>query len=153
VSTSRAPAAIDALAALFAAAPGLSGVEVVDGPTVTGDPLHEALFVGYDGDPDGAGEAVTFEQTWAGLGAKAKDETFAITCAVVAWGGDTAVREIRLRAFALLAEVENILRADPSVGLPPPTVVAMASGSLVQAQRQSGMECRIPFQIAVQTRI
>lgn len=152
-ATSRAPAVIDALVALFEAAAGLAGVEVVDGPEVTGDSLQEAVFVGYDGDPDGDGEAATFEQAWAGLGALAKDETFTVTCAVVVWRGSTKVRPIRLRVYELLGEVENALRADPSLGLPPPSVVAMAAGSLVQSQRQTGLECRIPFQVAVKTRI
>ncbi|MEU8270829.1 hypothetical protein AB0B89_27185 [Sphaerisporangium sp. NPDC049002] len=153
--TSRVPAAIDALVALFQATPGLgvAGVAVVDGPIITGDPLHEAVFVGYDGDPDGDGEAVTFDQEWAGLGARAKNESFVVMCAVSVWSGSTKVVPVRTRAFEMLGEVETALRTDPSLGLPPPTVVAMASGSLVQSQRGSGLECRIPFQIAVQTRI
>jgi hypothetical protein len=155
MSTSRVPATLEALVALFAAAPTLggAGVEIIDGPMVTGDPLREAVYVGYDGDPDGDFESVTFAQEWAGLGARAKDETFTVTCAVSVWSGSTKVVPMRVRAFEVLGEVETTLRAEPSLGLPPPTVVAMASGSLVQSQRGSGLECRIPFQIAVQTRI
>lgn len=152
-TTSRIPDALDNLIALFEAAPGLAGVKVLDGPTVTNDPLNEMVCVGYDGDPEGEGQAADFTQEWASIGQKAKAETFTITCAVVVWRGSTKVRPVRVRAYALLAEVENALRADPSLGLPPPTVVAFASGGLFQAQRQSGMECRIPFQIAVKTRI
>lgn len=153
-TTSRAPAVIDALVALFEATPALDGVKVVDGPLVTGDPLHRAVFVGYDGDPDNdGGEAVTFSQEWASIGQKAKNETFTVQCAVAAWKGSTKVRPVRVLAYDLLAAVEDTLRADPSLGMPPPTIVAFASGSLIQAQRKSGIECRIPFQIAVQTRI
>jgi hypothetical protein len=152
-TTSRAPDAIDRLVALFDAAPQLDGVKVVDGPIVTGDPLHEAVYVGYDGDPDGDGLAVDFSQEWASIGQKAKNETFTVTCAVVVWKGGTKVRPIRARAFELLAAVEDLLRGDPALGMPPPTVVAFASGSCVQSQRASGLEVRIPFQIAVQTRI
>lgn len=152
-ATSRAPVVIDALVGLFDADPVLDGVKVVDGPIVTNDPLPEAVFVGYDGNPEGDGEAVDFRQEWASIGQRAKDETFTVTCAVVVWRGSTEVKPIRDRAFALLAAIENSLRADPSLGQPPPTIVAFASGSLVQSQRQSGVEVRIPFQIAVQTRI
>lgn len=152
-TTSRVPDVIDALVALFDAAPGLDGVKVVDGPIVTNDPLPEAVFVGYDGNPEGDGEAGDFRQEWASIGQKAKDERFTITCAVVVWRGSTKVKPARDRAFALIAAVEDALRADPALGQPPPTIVAFASGSLVQSQRQSGCECRIPFQIAVQTRI
>ncbi|TMR11749.1 hypothetical protein ETD86_34845 [Nonomuraea turkmeniaca] len=141
--------------ALFQAAPALNGVKVVDGPLVTGNPLHEVIFVGYDGSRqgEGDGEAVDLRQEWASIGQKAKDETFTVTCAVVVWSGSTKVRPIRERAFALLAAVEDALRADPSLGLPPPTIVAFVSGSLFQEQPDTGMQARIPFRIAVQTRI
>lgn len=153
-TTSRAPALIDALVALFEAAPALDGVKVLDGPIVTGDPLHKAVFVGYDGDLDSdGGEAVTFSQEWASIGQKAKKETFTVQCAVAAWKGSTKVKPVRELAYDLLAAVEDALRADPSLGQPPPTIVAFQSGALIQAQRKSGIECRIPFQIAVQTRI
>lgn len=152
-TASRVPAVLDTLVARFDAAAALDGVRVVDGPIVTSEPLHEAVYVGYDGDPDGGGDAVDFQQQWAAIGQKAKDETFTVTCAVVVWRGSTTVRPVRLRAFEVLAAVEDVLRADPSLGLPPPSVVAFASGSLVQSQRQSGIEIRIPFGVAVQTRI
>ncbi|MGW0805950.1 hypothetical protein [Nonomuraea sp. NPDC002799] len=152
-ATSRVPAAIDNLMALLAAAPALAGVKVIDGPLVTNDPLKEAVYVGYDGAADGEGQAVEFTQTWAAIGQRAKGETFTLTCAVAVWRGGTKVRPVRVRAFELLAAVEDAVREDPSLGLPPPTVVAFASGSLMQSQRNSGMECRIPFQVAVQTRI
>lgn len=156
MTESRVPAVIDALTALFDAAPGLVGVKVLDGEPVTGDPLFEALFIGYDGDPDGDGESATFQQEWAGLGAKAKNEAITVTCAVVVWKGDTnavARRARRLRVFELLGEVGAIMRADPSLGFPSPTIAAMASGQLFQRQHEGGFEARIPFQIQVQTRI
>jgi hypothetical protein len=153
-TTSRVPDVIDALVALFAAAPGLAGVKVLDGPVVTGSPLKDVVFVGYDGDPDeDGGLAVEFSQEWASIGQRARDETFTVTCAVLAWRGSTAVRPVRVRAFALLAAVEDALRAAPDLGQPPPTIVAFASGSVHQAQRSEGMQCRIPFQVAVKTRI
>ncbi|MEV4173982.1 hypothetical protein [Nonomuraea sp. NPDC049709] len=152
-TTSRVPAVIDGLVDFFEAATGLAAVKIVDGPIVTNAPLKEAIYVGYDGDPDGEGQAADVTQEWASIGQRARDETILITCAVVVWRGDTKVRPVRLRTYELLAEVENALRADPSLGLPPPTVAAWASGQLYQSQRQSGMECRIPFQIQVKTRI
>lgn len=154
MAASRVPDAIDALMAVFAAAPALDGVHVFDGPPVTGSPLKDVVFVGYDGDPEGdGGQAVEFSQEWSSIGQKAKDETFTVNCAVLAWRGSTAVRPVRERAFALLAAVEDALRADPSLGMPPPTIVAFASGSLQQAQWHDGITCRIPFQVAIKTRI
>ncbi|YCK35176.1 hypothetical protein ACNF49_14135 [Actinomadura sp. ATCC 39365] len=154
MATSRVPDVLDALVALFGSAPALDRVKVFDGPPVTGSPVTDAVFVGYDGDPDGdGGQAVEFTQEWASIGQRARDETFTVTCAVLAWRGSTAVRPVRERAFALLAAAEDALRADPSLGLPPPTVVAVAAGSLQQAQWHDGVACRIPFQVAVKTRI
>ncbi|WP_219512742.1 hypothetical protein [Nonomuraea ceibae] len=153
MSTSRIPAVIAELLDRFAAAATLQGVRIVDGPPVTGDPLREAVYVGYDGDPDGEGTGAEFTQEWASIGQRARGETFSVTCAVVVWRGSTKVAPVRVRAFEVLAAVEDLVRADPSLGQPPPTVAAFASGSLVQSQRASGMECRIPFQIQCQTRI
>lgn len=153
MTTSRIPDVIDVLVTRLDAAPTLDGVKVIDGPIVTNDPLHEAVYIGYDGDPEGDGAAVEFTQVWASIGQRARGETFSVTCAVVVWKGSTKVRPVRLRAFEVLAAIQDVVRADPSLGLPPPSVVAFASGSVIQLQRQSGLECRIPFQIAVQTRI
>ncbi|MEV3980801.1 hypothetical protein [Nonomuraea sp. NPDC049758] len=152
-TTSRIPQAIDNLLALLQAAPGLDGVKVIDGPLVTSDPLKEAVFVGFDGDPDGEGQAVEFTQTWASIGQRSRAETFTIRCAVAVWRGSIKVRPVRVRAFEVLGVVEDVVRASPDLGLPPPTVTAFASGSLVLDQRSTGLECRIPFDIAVQTRI
>lgn len=154
MATSRVPDVLDALVSLFAAAPALAGVKVLDGPVVTSAPLKDAVFVGYDGDPDDdGGLAVEFSQEWASIGQRARDEKFTVTCAVLSWRGSTTVRPVRERAFALLAAVEDALRDASDLGLPPPTVVAFASGSLQQTQHETGMTCRIPFQVAVKTRI
>lgn len=153
MTETRVPDVIDALLAVWAAAPGLAGITVVDGPLVTNDPLHEAVYVGYDGDPEGEGQAADSAQEWAAIGQKKRDEVVQVTCAVVVWNGRTAVRPTRVRVYELLAAVSAAVRADPSLGLPPPTVAEMASGQLFQSQRQSGVECRIPFVIAVKTRI
>lgn len=154
--TTRMADVVNALADLFGAAPSLSSAEVLDGPPVTGDPLHEAVFVGYDGDPDGDGEAATFTQEWAGLGARAKDEAIAVTCAVLAWSGDNdaeARRAARVRAADLLGAVEDVLRDNPCLGFPPPTLSALVSGQMYQRQHGGGFEARIPFQVQVQIRI
>lgn len=153
MATSRVPAVIDALVDFFEAAPALADVRVIDGPIVTSSPLKEAVYVGYDGDPDGEGQAAESAQEWAGIGQKARKETVTVTCAVVVWHGSTKIRPVRVRAYEVLAAVEESLRTDPSLGLPPPTVAAWASGSLTQTQSQNGCECRIPFQVAVNTRI
>lgn len=151
-TTSRAPAVIDALVALCQAAPGLSEAKVLDGPQVTANPLKAAICIGWDGDEDND-QAVESTQEWAGLGAKSKDETLQVTCAAIAWHGATTTKPVRDSAYALVGEVEDALRADPSLGFPPPTVCAIATGNAFQRQTGKGALCRVVFTIAVKTRI
>ncbi|MGW4426380.1 hypothetical protein [Streptosporangium sp. NPDC004631] len=154
---SRTPAVIDALTVRFtaaiAAAAGMERVRVLDGPAVTAETDTELVYVGWDGDPDGDGQAVEATQDWAGIGARARDETLQVTCSVIVWSGDTAMRPRRDRCYAILGVLEAALRADPSLGLPPPTVAALAAGNLWQAQTSAGAEVRVVFAVAVKTRI
>lgn len=150
--TSRAPAVIDALVALCQAAPALSGVKVHDGPQVTSSPLKAVVCIGWDGDEDND-QAVEAQQEWAAIGQKAKNETLQITCAAIAWNGGTVTKSARDRAYALVGAVEDALRADPALDFPPPTVVAMATGNAFQRQVSDGVQCRVTFTVAVQTRI
>ncbi len=152
MATSRAPAVIDALFALAGASPGLAEARIHDGPQPTSDPLKQVVCIGWDGDED-SDEAADVSQEWAGLGAKARDETIQVPCAAIAWHGSTAMKPVRDLAFAMVAEFEAGLRADPSLGFPPPTVVALATGNAYQRQTQSGAQCRVVFTIAVRTRI
>lgn len=152
MTTSRAPAVIDALVALCGAAPGLSGVKVHDGPQPTSDPLKAVVCIGWDGD-EGNDEAVQSTQEWAGLGARSKDEALQVTCAAIAWHGSTTNKPVRDRAYELVAAVEDALRANPSLGFPPPTVVALATGNAFQQQTGSGAQCRVVFTVAIKTRI
>lgn len=151
-TTSRAADAIDALVGLLQAAPGLADASIVDGPDVAGH-KKRTVCVGWDGNPDGEGLAVEWQQAWASVGQRAKNETFSVTCAVVAWDGGTAVRPIRDAAYVLLGAVEDALRGNPSLGFPPPTIVAVTSGATFQEQIPEGRLCRVTFQVAVQTRI
>lgn len=153
MTTSRAPAFIDALVALFRAEPGLADAKVLDGPELGADSAFEVVTVGWDGDDEGDGQAVESTQEWAGLGAHAKDEVLAVTCAAIAWSGKSDIRPVRVRAYELLAAVEDALRSDPSLGFPPPTTVALSVGNLWQQQGPNGALCRVVFTIAIKTRI
>lgn len=151
-TTSRAPAVIDELVTRLRAAAALADVAVHDGPEVTSAPLKEVVTVGWDGDENND-EAVQSQQEWASIGQKAKNETFQIPCAAIAWRGDTNIRAARVRAYELVAAVEDVLRVDPALGFPPPTIVAMVTGNAVQRQTDKGAQCRVVFTIGVQTRI
>lgn len=130
--------------------------DVVDGPVLAGDDPETAVFVGYDGDPEGDMHATeNWSQSWAGLGAQRKDEAFDVVCSVVSWSGDDAVSTRRAVALAALAAVEDDLRGvlNIGLGLPQPTTAALVTGQLIQEPTSRGMQVRIPFAVSVQTRI
>lgn len=151
MATSRIPATIDAIIAKFTTA----GATVLDGPTITAD-YSDALFVGYDGDPDGDYVSVDEIATeWQGLGAKTRSEEFDVVCAAVALVGDAVdgVKTARNQVFALLALAENALRSDPSLGQAPPFVAEVQPGLVFIEPAESGYQVRVPFSIHVETRI
>lgn len=153
MSTSRVPDLIDALVTALQASPGLSDVQVVDGPLVTDSAAQEWVFVGYDGDEEGDFVTATAQQEWAGIGAKKKNEDITLTGAVLVQRGSTQVRPCRIRTYEVLAAVESVLRADPSLGFPTPTVCALTEHAFHQEQTADGIQGRIPFTVTCTTRI
>jgi hypothetical protein len=140
--------AVDAIVAALKAA----GLLVWDGPVVTGD-FSDSVFVGYDGDPEGNYEAATLTQDWAGLGAKRRDETLDIHCAVVALSGDGDAKSARDRAKTILTTVETTVRADPSLGQPPQFTAGLKPVAAFQEPTTDGLQIRITFTISIKTRV
>lgn len=100
------PNMIDALLAAFTTAVGPS-TPVYDGlpPASTADP--EYLVVG----DDGSGKVdSTFDQNWAALGKRAKDELGVVYCVVSVQTGDTVLKPSRDRAFQLIGLCETALK-------------------------------------------
>lgn len=126
-----------------------------DGPQVDGDAATDAgdaVFVGWSGDLQDF-SAADFTQTWRGVGARRKDETFDVRNAVVVWNGDTDPAATKLRrdaALATFAIIEAALRADPGQGQPGPSIYSVVGGSLVQ---EPAGRTRIPFTVSVRARI
>lgn len=152
MSTSRAPGAVDALVSFLTAA--LPNSPVWDGPAPSGD-YRDAVYIGYDGDVAGERESLTSSAHWAGIGAKRRDETIAVVCAVVAVSGDGRPADARNRAYALLATVENTLRADPSLAQTPTPFVASITEHrmLWDWLEMEGLQARITFTVHIETRI
>jgi len=63
-------------------------VDVFLGPLVTGDP-DDAVFIGYDGDPEGAFAMTQHTQNWRTLGTRARDEEFDVYCCILTMSGST----------------------------------------------------------------
>lgn len=153
MASSRVPALIDALVAALQASVDLSGVNIVDGPLVSNSAAAEWVFVGYDGDPGGEGQATSTQQQWAGIGAKAKNEEISLTCAVLVRSGSTDVKPLRDRAYQIFAAAEAVVRADPALTLPPPTVCDISDHNFFAEQTAQGLQGRLPFTITCTTRI
>lgn len=142
---SHVPTTVDAVLARLE-----SVVKTWDGPVVSGD-FDDAVFVGYDGDPDGEFQAIANHvQSWASLGAKKRNESFSIICAVCVLLGDDIVKVARDKGYAMLAQVEDALRADPSVGQLSPFVASIKPSVAFTEPTENGMQVRIPFTIDVE---
>lgn len=155
MATSAVPAAIDALLGILRAAPGLSGVEVLDGPPVGDQAEADYVIVGWNPEDD---QAADVQQDFAGAGARTRDEDFQLHCVVDTWSGDTEVKPRRDRAFALLAAVEDALRATDAAPEAPTlngTVLwaHLTAGSLQQANTAQGVRARISFTVSCRARI
>lgn len=148
MASSRAPATITALVA----AVGAVIEHTVDGPMVSSD-FTDAVFIGYDGNPRGDMLAVEETQEWAGLGQRRRGQDFAVICAATALSGEKNPSDARGRAYALLAQVEQVLRDNPALGFSPPFRAEIESGDLFIDQLTNGIQARLVFRVHVVTRI
>lgn len=145
---SRVPLAIDAIVTVLTAA----GLKVWDGPVITDD-YADAVYIGYDGDPEGEQRAAAVEQKWSGLGQRKRDEDSQIIGAVVVSTGDAGWKAARDKAYTMLGVVGQSLRADPSLGLSSPSIAELWPAGYYQEAGPSGLQARLVFAIHHQTRV
>lgn len=155
MSTSVTPALIDALVARCTAA--LPNAVVVDGWAVTDDPAPLLLSIGLaDDDAAQTGAVSASSQTMATAGTpRSRDQSGSITCVALAWGGDADRKVARDDAYTLVAAVEDILRADPTLGVGQPGRVVCQIGdeSLSQRQHINGADALVIFTVTFTARI
>ncbi|MGW9371193.1 hypothetical protein ACWGVR_14420 [Streptomyces xanthophaeus] len=154
MATSAVPAAVDALLAILGSASSLAKVRIVDGPPTINLDAPDCLFVGFQ---PGADMAVSLTQNFASAGARMRDEDFDILCYIESRSGGTDLGARRRRAFEMLAQVENALRATDDVPDAPTlngTVLwaHLASGDLIQVQ-SDGVLAGIPLTVRCRARI
>lgn len=158
--TSRVPALIDYLVALFTSASTLGAatpaVTIFDGPPTTELDPGLALYVGLS-DPDNAAAeaAADFTQSWGGLGRQARNETTTIHCCAQAWAGTDDLKTVRVQATGIVAAVEVLMQSDTTqfggnVLFPAPGV---AAGALLQNNTNQGAIARVAFDLTFQSRI
>jgi hypothetical protein len=160
VSTSAIPATIDYLVTTFAASTRLGAavdpVKVYDGPQVSEEFPKLILWIGLD-DPDtspGAPMAATSTQAWVGPGNRWRDELFDIMCVAEAWSGDTDVKTARVAAYAIVAAVEDLTRADANLGGNVLFINPGVTGhTLRQNNTSKGAVAQVQFLISCKARI
>jgi hypothetical protein len=158
--TSRIPALIDYLVALFTNAATLGQatppVTVYDGPAVTGLDAPLKLFVGLaDPDSTAAEPAAESQQDWSALGRLGRDETVTIHCCAEAWAGTDDMKTVRVAATGIVAAVETVMQADSTqfggnVLYPAPGITGLA---LLQNNTQQGAVARVAFDLVFRARI
>ncbi|MER5892280.1 hypothetical protein [Streptomyces sp. NPDC001876] len=155
MATSAAPAAVGALLSILRAAPALDGVHIVDGPPSVNLTDRHRIYVGYS---PGADVSIDIGQSFAGAGARIRDEDGSIACYAETRAGDKDMALRRDRAFELLAAVEAALRATDAAPEAPTlngTVLwsGLTAGSLVQEQGPNGALAGLSFTVAYRARI
>jgi len=131
-------------------------VRVVDGDVVSGD-AGTYLAVGWE-DPDSdRSTSSTGQQTWNGLGAKSRRESGSVTCLVLSWNGNSnGLKQARTAVKEVTDAVENLLRADPSLGGAVPGLLWTSYGTrtdLKQWLSEEGSVATCTFEIAFEAKI
>ena len=159
-TTSRIPALIDYLVALFTNAATLGQatppVTVYDGPATTGLDAQLKLFVGlHDPDSGGAEPAAESQQDWAAIGRLGRNEEITIHCCAEAWAGTDDLKTVRVAATGIVAAVETLMQSDTTqfggnVLFPDPGITQLA---LLQNNTPQGAVARLAFDLTFKSRI
>ena len=144
--SSKAPEVLEAFADLLIARPALAKVQITTGPMPTG-PKEKIEF--HD---------INAPQEFAGFGKvqnkPSRRETWTITGLVEAnadGAGETAIRQARARAYVLLGEVEDTLRANIHVG--DGLWTQFARGETRQGIDDKRRWCQIKFELTGEARL
>lgn len=154
VTTSRVPAAVDALLEILRAAPALANIRIVDGPESVNATERHRIHIGWQ---PGGESAVSLEQSFNAAGARTRDEAFAISCYAESRSGDKDMAIRRAKVFEIVAAVETALRATNEAPMAPTlngTVLwaHLTTGDLTQAQTDGAL-AGLAFTVTCQARI
>jgi hypothetical protein len=122
--TSTVPDVLDALKALLDLRDGLAGVTVATAPTGDPVPFESIQLFGTAGD-----------QEWAAIGNRRRRETYTIRAGIFIkrlGAGEALAKQVRDRAYAILAELEDAIRVAPTLGLADRVVIQLARADLDQ---------------------
>lgn len=143
--TSSIPKAIDGLIANLKADTTFTAVTIVDGQPTTELP-GDYVAIGFS---DDAGSAINGSQDPATLGNQRREEKYSISCEVSSWIGSSVMKNARDRAFAILANVERVIRADATLKGAVMFADFGSSISVSQIQTSQGAVVTIAFDVAI----
>lgn len=142
-------------ALVSAAEAAITTARVVDGYDTSQDP-GDVVMIGVPNIADTTAiSAGSYSQSQAAMGTpRSRDETGSINGLVLAWNGDGDSSAARLAAFALVAELEDALRADPALGVDDFAylVTQMNTGDVLE-DKEDGATCAISFTVTYAARI
>ena len=143
MASSKWPAVVDALLTQLG-----TGLDVpVWGCDPSTDDLLNGVIVG-GGLEAANGRAGTLGQNYHDLGPTAtRDEVGVIFCVAQAETGDDDVATVRSSAFAMLADVEDVLRTGVHLGLDDVLRVEVTASDPEQGYTPDGAFCYLPFNI------
>lgn len=139
------PLAVDAILATLAAA---LDVPVFDAADARGyaDDLRAGVVIGVESGDDG--NCGSFTQEYHDLGAAAtRDDSGRIACQVFAQTGDDDLAGVRSRAFAVLADVGDALRADVGLDVGSAIRIELDSGQVSQGRALDVSFCEVLFDL------
>jgi len=143
---STVPDALAALVAMFATAPGLDGVEVIDGPPVKDSSALESVAVGYS--PSDGVDAVEMTSGFGDLGSSRDRESYTVHCTLGVLNGDRDTLTARTRAYQLYDAVGFVITDDPTLRK---TVMKASLGAhnFAQNDTNGGLLARVDFSVTV----
>jgi hypothetical protein len=156
MATSVVPALIDAL--LAQARVNLPAILVFDGAYAATDEPGDYLMVGVD-DPESTGPtAADTAQEVANMGTpRDRDESGSVQCAALSWNGEWDQKAARDAVYATFAQVEDLLRADPSLGLQAGGYLVAGIGRTTKLSQgpfsENGLGALLTFSIDFRARI
>jgi hypothetical protein len=153
MATSALPSFTNAVITALRGASSLSGIRIFDGIEIDMSYPGDAIAVGHDGATDtDEVSAGSIRQEYKQLGAVSKFEYGTLNCWLWSANGASDLTSRRAQAFALLGDVEAVIRSDVSFG-----GVVMFSGldvsDVIYRQTSQGAGVGITFTITYQAKI
>ena len=152
MATSVLGSVITQLISSLQGAGSLSGIRVFDGLEIDNTYVGDFISIGCDNVDSDEIINGSFRQEYKQLGAVTKFEYGTVNCLLASTDGTVDTASRRTQALTLLAAVENVIRADVSLG----GIVIwsdFATGQMSTRQTAQGVGVLINFQITYQAKI